>query len=246
MATEGMTAADATHCQPEASGHPVQFHRLHGVGRTRRQIATAGRAQTRVLLIPTEQCPHRPFHEPSHDQGRGRSGPAGPNGIVCNSSQDLEEDMGRSAVGRRKLRDEREQVVSKVIEGHRCGLGAADTDEVQARLQLVRAGQDGSKTSANAVAHHGRPHRSTDRIPNIRGATVVGWERSPAQPAIPSGAAATVAGQRIKRRPGTKRLDQADNFLRPWRRRLATIRRPALVDMRWRNPWRLARRRTFG
>ncbi len=42
------------------------------------------------------------------------------------------------------------------------------------------------------------------------------------------------------------REDQADNWLRPLRRRIAMIARPARVRMRNRNPWVLARRRLFG
>ena len=40
--------------------------------------------------------------------------------------------------------------------------------------------------------------------------------------------------------------DQADNSMRPLRRRAARIARPARVRMRNRNPWVLARRRLFG
>lgn len=40
--------------------------------------------------------------------------------------------------------------------------------------------------------------------------------------------------------------DQADSLARPLSLREARIRRPARVDMRWRNPCRLARRRLLG
>jgi hypothetical protein len=40
--------------------------------------------------------------------------------------------------------------------------------------------------------------------------------------------------------------DQADRRWRPLSRRARRTRRPALVDMRCRKPWRLARRRLFG
>lgn len=44
----------------------------------------------------------------------------------------------------------------------------------------------------------------------------------------------------------TDRLDQADSLARPFRRRLRNTERPALVDIRLRKPWFLARLRTLG
>ena len=121
------------------------------------------------------------------------------------------------------------------------------TEQIEARAKFLGVfGQDGTNPTPDSVAHHRIADRFPDCVPHMGVIRVIVGEWGPAQPAPAAAATSASVRQRIERRASAQCPNQAESFLRPWRRRPATILRPALVDMRWRKPWRLARRRTFG
>ena len=107
--------------------------------------------------------------------------------------------------------------------------------------------------AADAAAYHepdlrGHPCRSIDRI----SAGHVHNEAATSRPAAPLHRRRKVIATGQTGDSGQQRgsfpngYAQADNSVRPLRRRAARMARPARVRMRNRNPWVLARRRLFG
>ncbi len=115
-------------------------------------------------------------------------------------------------------------------------------------------GEHSPQPTANPIAHHGRPNRPGDGEGHpgrhdrpsclvLRGfhgvLEVHDGDRSGYQaptPPLEGGEGGPIPDP----------VDQADSRARPRWRRARRMRRPALVDMRWRNPWRRARRRVLG
>lgn len=109
-----------------------------------------------------------------------------------------------------------------------------------------------TEAAAHTVPLDGRTDRSSRRVGHPRwsigqhcshriplGGEVDHGDRS-VRPGAP------VTSERLERPSLADPPDQADRRRRPFRRRDWTMRRPALVDMRWRKPWRRARLRTLG
>jgi hypothetical protein len=140
----------------------------------------------------------------------------------------------------------------------------SDRHEVRPRRHPVGPGfrQDRPETPTHAVAHHGFTHSAGHREGRkgqrrCRPGSAFG-PRRPGRAVGPILVTDVGDGDRSRRRTGAVPAqvrerrpvadpsDQADSLWRPFRRRARTTARPARVDMRWRNPCRLARRRLFG
>lgn len=120
-------------------------------------------------------------------------------------------------------------------------------DQIQTRGKLRRSvGHDWAQPATDAVSNHSIPNSLADRIPNIGSAFGVSGKWRVANPAPCAAAAPSIRRKFSERRTGPKRRNQADSFARPRRRRFVSTRRPAFVDIRWRKPCFLERRRAFG
>ena len=104
-------------------------------------------------------------------------------------------------------------------------------------------GEQDTESSARAIARHGRAERATDRERETRCRGGIGMKRDPHRARAGAGAVVTKC---VEGASTTDGRDQADSFCLPLRRRALMMERPARSDMRWRKPWRLARRRWFG
>ena len=118
----------------------------------------------------------------------------------------------------------------------------------------ARAPSQLAEASTQPIAGHGRAHLVTDGEGHARWAgrptavTDRGARHRIGQPGHGEQPASGPRGvpKRPKRLPVGDAPDQADSRVRPLARRALMIARPARVDMRCRNPCRLARRRLFG
>lgn len=108
----------------------------------------------------------------------------------------------------------------------------------------VKVLHDLPQAAADLVSHYRSSHLSRQGIRHLgRSERGIGQEPDPEQLMV---SANTIGTQPRERRASSKPLDQADSLLRPRRRRALIIARPLLVIIRCRNPWRRARRSTFG
>lgn len=137
-------------------------------------------------------------------------------------------------------------IVAKCRKGNVSSGSIMNTEEVQARWHIGLVGEDRPKSAADPIPHHRIPDITTNCVPHMGYSRVVVGQRRPAQPTVAAPGSAAGPRQCVERRTRPERADQADNRSRPLRRLDPTMRRPALVDMRLRKPWRLARRRAFG
>lgn len=222
MTAERVASSHTARCQRESPGDPVDFNCFGGIGRASGQIATGSRAKLAVLLVPAQHAKHCPLHQAI---------PMPLVGIGCFIDR----------------ANQRPDVGLEPIEVHGGWFRILYTDEIEPGAQLdcfVR--KNGTNTASDPVTHHGISNRSSNRIPHMGDAFMIGGYRCPSHPAPLALVATSRPRQRIKGCARAERTDQADSFWRPRRRRPCTMRRPALVDMRVRKPWRFERRRTFG
>jgi len=114
----------------------------------------------------------------------------------------------------------------------------------EGRVGGCRFGHEGAELSTEPVAAHRVPHRPPDGIGHPgwtgRGGRNIGQRKRAG--ARPTGAVAELEEGATVRDTS----DQADRRSRPFWRRARNTARPARVDMRCRNPCRLARLRTLG
>ena len=141
----------------------------------------------------------------------------------------------------------RERVVQPLRELRVCGC-RADHDEVLTGRQLT-VGVTGSfeeevaQLSSKTIADHSRADGAADRERETRPVALVIVVDDGECPGSCSAPVLSEFGEAL---PATYTADQADSFCLPRRRRRFTMARPARVDMRFRKPCRLARRRTLG
>lgn len=121
-----------------------------------------------------------------------------------------------------------------------------DRDEVPPGIDVAPAlgfEHQAAELPAEAVAHDGTTVRAADCERHVHAVTVVGQQSDP-DGSRANRAAMLSQSIEISRMPDA--VDQALSLLRPLSRRFRRMARPALSDMRWRKPWRRARRRLFG
>ena len=122
-------------------------------------------------------------------------------------------------------------------------------NQVKARRQaigrfLIEVVHYLAQPAADSISNHRRPHLSRYCVRHLgRAERGVGQKPDPEQLVV---RANTIGTQPSERCTSSKPIDQADSLLRPRRRRALMIARPLLVIIRCRNPWRRARRCTFG
>jgi hypothetical protein len=118
-------------------------------------------------------------------------------------------------------------------------------EEIGARVQLgPHLSGDGSQPTPDPVAHHCAAGPTADGVGDPR--RFGGVTSQPGYRDRASSHAPAAPAQGLEGGPVTDRPDQAVRLWRPLRRRDDRMARPALVDMRCRNPCFLARFLTFG
>lgn len=237
----------ATACRPEP------LHRLHCVGRARRDIPTRrSTKRTNRLLI----CPHRGQHRPSGQRGHQclpGSGPArsARRQARCNAASRSEprtSDDASAAAGKARtttvdpassvsIRTDRRARKRRLT---RCRTTELPTPRPTTSPTRVTAGsleshKGGTRWTTSVRRALRRPvlravAKSPDRRRRCRAGSIEGVRRTES--------AARTQVMRAGR--------QADSSRRPLRRRPVMMARPARVRMRRRNPWVLARRRLLG
>lgn len=148
--------------------------------------------------------------------------------------------------------------LSQFFEGQRCR-SRSSAHEVGPRAEVADLLRHHCpQPSPQAIAPDGTTHSATDGISHsdvIRdGSSGVGYrDRSPSHPpgrpteGGEGGPVANGVDQGIRSAvPIRQEPGQAESLWRPFWRRDRRIARPARVDIRWRNPCFLARRRFFG
>lgn len=111
----------------------------------------------------------------------------------------------------------------------------------------VELPDDGARPPPEAVPGHGVARSFAERTGDARrGARRVGLIGDIADPHRTRANPPPMAAEFVEGGPIADAPDQADSRLRPLRRRAFSTARPARSAMRWRNPWRLARRRVLG
>jgi hypothetical protein len=126
-------------------------------------------------------------------------------------------------------------------EGSRLGSGA---DQVRARSQHVGAfTNQHPKPPTHTVAHDRRTDPASDAVSDPGRFGEIAWHPGYRQwPATPASPLSKSQEDFAPVDPP----DQADSLARPFNRRAFRIARPARVDIRWRNPCRLALFRLLG
>lgn len=137
------------------------------------------------------------------------------------------------------------------VRGHSCGIGPHDHEVVPGR-EVPIAGEPSKnrpELAPKPIAHDGTAHSPRYRERDTRHARAAGIHpgggvsEHDRERAVRSSTAGSELGEGTA---PTDLVDQADSRFRPLARRALMIACPLRVDMRCRNPWRLARRRLLG
>ena len=255
MTTPGVASGQPADCEAQSGDRAIPEDRLFGVGRTARKVPAAGWA-TRPKELVEVDCAKQEAGDATGGGGFRRRSPIGGCPGNGGSAHWGAPTWPQSpATGRPVARSRARPIVI---------LNSSNRSPVAGGLALTRYAPGGSPGATPSIIARRRLRsrfRTTAPPTFLLSAYATfasdqelsGTNRMwigpnpPRDPELRSNSKVVREHTRPALAAGPEDIrDQADSRWRPFRRRERITARPALVDIRFRNPWVLARLRTFG